>query len=56
MEGYNLSTVNEVKAVARLSQSGSATPQAGDWEAAVQQIEIASGKYSLALEIVRQRL
>jgi cytochrome c-type biogenesis protein CcmH len=32
MAGYNLSSVKEFKAIARLSQSGSATPQSGDWE------------------------
>jgi cytochrome c-type biogenesis protein CcmH len=56
MEGYNLSTVNEVKAVARLSQTGSATPQVGDWEASIQRVDLSSGKYSLALEISRQKL
>jgi len=56
MEGYNLSSENEVKAVARLSETGSATPQAGDWEAAIQRVDLSSGKYSLALEISRQRL
>jgi cytochrome c-type biogenesis protein CcmH len=56
MEGYNLSSVNEAKAVARLSQSGSATPQVGDWEAAIQRVDLSSGKYSLAIEISRQKL
>ena len=56
MAGYNLSSVNEVKAVARLSQTGSATPQVGDWEAAMQQVDLSSVKFSLALEISRQRL
>jgi cytochrome c-type biogenesis protein CcmH len=56
VEGYNLSTVNEVKAVARLSQTGSATPQVGDWEASIQRVDLSSGKYSLALEISRQKL
>ena len=56
MEGYNLSSVDEVKAVARLSETGSATPQVGDWEAAIQRVDLSSGKYSLALEISRQRL
>jgi cytochrome c-type biogenesis protein CcmH len=56
MEGYNLSTVNEVKAVARLSQTGSATPQVGDWEASIERVDLSSGKYSLALEISRQKL
>jgi cytochrome c-type biogenesis protein CcmH len=56
MAGYNLSSVSEVKAVARLSQTGSATPQVGDWEAAMQQVDLSSLKFSLALEISRQRL
>ena len=56
MEGYNLSSVNEVKAVARLSETGSATPQAGDWEAAIQRVDLSSGNYSIALEVSRQRL
>ncbi|MDA8866356.1 c-type cytochrome biogenesis protein CcmI [Porticoccaceae bacterium] len=56
MEGYNLSSANEVKAVARLSETGSATPQVRDWEAAIQRVDLSSGKYSLALEISRQRL
>jgi cytochrome c-type biogenesis protein CcmH len=56
MDGYNLSSVNEVKAVARLSQSGSATPQIGDWEADIQLVDLSSQKYSLAIEISRQRL
>ena len=56
MDGYNLSSVSEVKAVARLSQSGSATPQVGDWEADIQLVDLSSQKYSLAIEISRQRL
>jgi cytochrome c-type biogenesis protein CcmH len=56
MDGYNLSSVSEVKAVARLSQSGSATPQVGDWEAAIQRVDLSSDNDSLALEISRQRL
>ena len=55
MPGYNLSIVNKVKAVARLSQSGSATPQVGDWEAIAQRLELSSTTYSLALEISQQR-
>jgi cytochrome c-type biogenesis protein CcmH len=56
MDGYNLSSVSEVKAMARLSQSGSATPQVGDWEADIQLVDLSSQKYSLAIEITRQRL
>jgi cytochrome c-type biogenesis protein CcmH len=33
MPGQNLSAVEEIQVVARLSSTGSATPQAGDWEA-----------------------
>lgn len=32
MAGHNLSSAKEFKAIARLSQTGSATPQSGDWE------------------------
>ena len=32
--------LNMVKAVARLSQSGSATPQSGDWEDSVNPINL----------------
>ena len=56
MDGYNLSSASEVKAVARLSQTGSATPQVGDWEADIQLVDLSSQKYSLAIEISRQRL
>lgn len=56
MAGYNLSTVNEVKAVARLSQSGSATPQVGDWEADTQQVNLSFSAQSLVLKISRQKV
>ena len=52
--GYNLSTVNDVKAVARLSQSGSATPQVGDWEDAISPVSLSSPKPSLSLHISKQ--
>ncbi len=52
--GYNLSTVNDVKAVARLSQSGSATPQVGDWEDAISPVRLSSPKPSLSLHISKQ--
>lgn len=52
--GYNLSSVNDVKAVARLSQSGSATPQVGDWEDAISHINLSSPKSSLSLHISKQ--
>jgi cytochrome c-type biogenesis protein CcmH len=53
VEGYNLSSVNKVKAVARLSQSGSATPQTGDWEAALQVIML-NELVSLKLDITNK--
>jgi hypothetical protein len=56
MEGYNLSSVNEVKAVARLSQSGSATAQVGDWEAVAKLIQLDSIFEKIQLEIVNRRL
>ena len=52
--GYNLSSVNDVKAVARLSQSGSATPQVGDWEDAISPVSLNSPKPSLSLHISKQ--
>ena len=52
--GYNLSSVSEVKAIARLSQTGSATPQAGDWESAISLVDLGSLKQPLSLQISRQ--
>ena len=52
--GYNLSSVNHVKAVARLSQSGSATPQVGDWEDVISPINLSGPKPSLSLHISKQ--
>lgn len=54
MLGYNLSSASEVKAVARLSQSGSATPQAGDWEDSVNPINLGANNRSISLQISRQ--
>lgn len=54
MVGYNLSSVNEVKAVARLSQTGSATPQVGDWEDAISPINLSTVKQPLNLQISAQ--
>ena len=54
MAGYNLSSVNDVKAVARLSQSGSATPQVGDWEDTISHINLSDPKSSLSLHISKQ--
>lgn len=54
MAGYNLSSTSEVKAVARLSQSGSATPEVGDWEYSINKVNLASLKQPLSLKISRQ--
>ena len=54
MAGYNLSSASEVKAVARLSQSGSATPQVGDWEDSMDSIDLSTEKRSVSLQISRQ--
>ena len=40
MVGHNLSSVEEFKAITRLSQSGSATPQSGDWEASSDAVQL----------------
>ena len=55
MAGHNLSSVNEFKAVARLSQSGSATPQSGDWEVAIDAVQIDSEPGIIELIIAKQR-
>jgi cytochrome c-type biogenesis protein CcmH len=52
--GYNLSSVNQVKAVARLSQNGSATPQVGDWEDSISPINLSTKKQSISLQISKQ--
>lgn len=54
MAGYNLSSANQVKAVARLSQSGSATPQIGDWEDSIGPINLSTKKQSISLQISKQ--
>ena len=54
MADYNLSSVSQVKAVARLSQTGSATPQVGDWEDSISAINLSAEKQSLSLQISKQ--
>ena len=54
MAGYNLSSANEVKAVARLSQTGSATPQVGDWEDTLSSVNLNTIKQPLILKISSQ--
>jgi cytochrome c-type biogenesis protein CcmH len=55
MPGQNLSSVSSFKLVARLSNSGSATPQSGDWEALSEEIESGSLDGQIELLISRQR-
>ncbi len=54
MAGYNLSSVNMVKAVARLSQAGLASPQVGDWENVINPINLSLVKQPLILKISSQ--
>jgi cytochrome c-type biogenesis protein CcmH len=53
--GQELSTANRVKVVARLSLSGSATPQSGDWEAVSDTIVLNEKGVNVSLSIDRQR-
>jgi cytochrome c-type biogenesis protein CcmH len=55
MADYNLSIANAVKVVARLSQTGSATPQIGDWEAVPQVLDLSTSRQSVKLKISRKR-
>jgi hypothetical protein len=62
MAGHNLSSATEFKAIARLSQTGSATPQSGDWEVISDAVqldklpsEVTTELAIIELEIVRQR-
>jgi len=50
-----LSTANRVRVVARLSSSGSATPQAGDWEALSDAITLDEKGAQVTLSIDQQR-
>ena len=51
MIGRRLGDVSTVKVVARLSSTGSATPQQGDWQAVSAPEDISSGELKLALRI-----
>jgi cytochrome c-type biogenesis protein CcmH len=53
--GQELSTANRVRVVARLSSSGSATPQAGDWEALSDAITLDEKGAQVTLSIDQQR-
>jgi len=53
--GQELSTANRVRVVARLSSSGSATPQVGDWEALSDAITLDEKGAQVTLSIDQQR-
>ena len=55
MAGQNLSSVSRIRLVARLSASGSATPQSGDWEAVSDGFDLTTSQQSKTLNINRQR-
>ena len=55
MADQNLSSVDQVKLIARLSTTGSATPQSGDWETVSEVIELRDINSPLSLEIDSQR-
>jgi len=56
MAGHNLSSVSQVKAIARLSQSGSATPQVGDWEAFPLVVQLGVQQEKSRLSISKKRI
>ena len=53
--GQDLTTEIKIKVVARLSNSGSATPQSGDWEASSESVDLDSFEGEIMLVIDRQR-
>lgn len=55
MAGQNLSSVSRIRLVARLSTTGSATPESGDWEALSEAFDLTSVKAPVGLNINRQR-
>jgi len=55
MAGRSLSSVGKVRVIARLSTSGTATPQTGDWEAVSDIIAIGDNQINLELTISKQR-
>jgi cytochrome c-type biogenesis protein CcmH len=55
MEGRSLADANKVRVVARLSSSGTATPQPGDWEAISDIIDISADSLKINLNIAKQR-
>ena len=55
MSGQNLSSAGRIRLVARLSISGSATPESGDWEVLSDAFELRSASAPVRLKINRQR-
>ena len=53
--GQDLTTEIKIKVIARLSNSGSATPQSGDWEASSESVDLDSFEGEIMLVIDRQR-
>jgi cytochrome c-type biogenesis protein CcmH len=53
--GQDLTTETKIKVVARLSNSGSATPQSGEWEATSESIDLQAFEGEIILVIDRQR-
>ena len=56
MAGHNLSVAKEFKAIARLSQTGSATPQSGDWEVSSGPLKVGAQTGTVELRISIRRL
>lgn len=55
LPGQDLTTETKIRVVARLSTSGSATPQSGDWEATSASIDLDEHEGEIILVIDRQR-
>ena len=53
--GQDLTTETKIRVVARLSNSGSATPQSGDWEATSESFDLDVHEGEIMLVIDRQR-
>ena len=53
--GQDLTTETKIKVIARLSSSGSATPQSGDWEAVSESLDLDVHEGEITLIIDRQR-
>jgi cytochrome c-type biogenesis protein CcmH len=55
MPGQELSSAKDIKLVARLSISGSATPQSGDWETTSKTIKLTEETETVSLVIDQKR-